>query len=136
MTLEEELLNDSPIFGTELEFELNSVNDAIGEELYIYFTETMTEGDEVSIRITYNTLADGQAFSWLTASQTAGGSYPYLFTQCEDIDCRAVAPLQDTPSNRITYSARVIADSPLVSRMSANLTYEGTYDATRNQAQF
>jgi len=132
MTLEEELLNDSPIFGTELEFELNSVNDAIGEELYIYFTETMTEGDEVSIRITYNTLADGQAFSWLTASQTAGGSYPYLFTQCEDIDCRAVAPLQDTPSNRITYSARVIADSPLVSRMSANLTYEGTYDATRN----
>lgn len=69
-------------------------------------------------------------------SQTAGGLYPYLFTQCEDIDCRAVAPLQDTPSNRVTYSARVIADSPLVSKMSANETFTGVYDETRNQAKF
>jgi leukotriene-A4 hydrolase len=46
--------------------------------------------------------------SWLKPSQTSGGVLPYIYTQCEDINCRSVAPLMDTPSNRITYSARVI----------------------------
>jgi len=45
----------------------------------------------------------------LTAEQTAGKKMPYMFTQCEDINCRSVAPLQDTPSNRITYSAKLYA---------------------------
>lgn len=63
----------------------------------------------VEVTIYYNTMPEGQAFSWLSASQTAGKVMPYMFTQCEDINCRSVAPLQDTPSNRITYSARVYA---------------------------
>ena len=45
-----------------------------------------------------------------------------MFTQCEDINCRSVAPLQDTPSNRITYSAEIIAKSEFVVKMSANET--------------
>lgn len=53
-------------------------------------------------------------------SQTAGGVLPYVYTQCEDINCRTVAPLQDTPSNRVTYSARVITSNDLVAKMSAN----------------
>lgn len=72
----------------------------------------------------------------MTASQTAGKSYPYLFTQCEDINCRSVAPLMDTPSNRITYSARVIVEAPLVAQMSANLTYSGMYSPTQIQYCF
>jgi len=48
-----------------------------------------------------------------------------MYTQCEDINCRTVAPLQDTPSNRVTYSARVVTNNTLVPKMSANET--GTF---------
>jgi hypothetical protein len=40
--------------------------------LTIYFDETQLAGEEVSVRITYATKKEGQAFSWLTASQTSG----------------------------------------------------------------
>ena len=49
-----------------------------------------------------------------------------MFTQCEDINCRSVAPLQDTPANRITYSANVTVASEFVVKMSANDT--GSFD--------
>ena len=74
------------------------------------------------IRISYETSATGHAFSWLSAEQTAGKILPYMFTQCEDINCRSVAPLQDTPSNRITYSANITAPAEFVVKMSANET--------------
>jgi leukotriene-A4 hydrolase len=43
----------------------------------------------------------------------------YLFTQCEPIHCRSVAPLQDTPSIKGTYSAKVTVADPYVVKMSA-----------------
>lgn len=55
-------------------------------------------------------------------SQTAGGKLPYMYTQCEDINCRTVLPVQDTPANRVTYSARVVTNNELVPKMSANET--------------
>jgi len=97
---------------------------------------TVFKGSSLSIKITYKTSKDGQAFSWLTASQTAGLEEPYVFTQCEDINCRTVAPVQDTPSNRITYSARVITTNTTVAKMSANETSVSMYNATHNQACF
>jgi len=45
-----------------------------------------------------------------------------MFTQCEDINCRSVLPLQDTPSNRITYSAYIWTLSDFEVGMSANKT--------------
>jgi len=47
---------------------------------------------------------------------------PYMFTQCEDINCRSVAPLQDTPAIKITYTAYVRVESQFVVKMSANDT--------------
>lgn len=57
-----------------------------------------------------------------------------MFTQCEDINCRSVAPLQDTPSNRITYSAKMNVLSEYVVKMSANETQavEVVGDGTSN----
>lgn len=49
-----------------------------------------------------------------------------MYTQCEDINCRTVAPLQDTPANRVTYSARVVTNATLSPKMSANET--GSHD--------
>jgi leukotriene-A4 hydrolase len=77
-----------------------------------------------------------QAMSWLKPGQTAGKVLPYVYTQCEDINCRSVAPLMDTPSNRITYSARVIHSNLLVAKMSANDTSVRAYNGTHNESRF
>ena len=57
-----------------------------------------------------------------------------MFTQCEDINCRSVAPLQDTPANRITYSANVTVDTGFVVKMSANDT--GSWDLPDGKTMF
>ena len=93
----------------DLAYEILEGNPDIGEVLQVNLGQTYKAGAEVVITVNYNTQKDGQAFSWLTAEQTAGKKMPYMFTQCEDINCRSVAPLQDTPSNRITYSAKIYA---------------------------
>ena len=51
-----------------------------------------------------------------------------MYTQCEDINCRSVLPVQDTPANRITYSASVVAQNEFVVKMSANETGVFPYD--------
>ena len=38
------------------------------------------------------------------------------------INCRSVAPLQDTPSNKLTYSAQITVPKEFVVTMSANMT--------------
>lgn len=60
--------------------------------------------------------------NWLTKEQTATKELKYLFTQCEPIECRSIAPLQDTPSIKSTYSADVTVKQPYVVKMSANET--------------
>lgn len=45
-----------------------------------------------------------------------------MFTQCEPIHCRSVAPLQDSPSIKSTYTAHVTVKDPYVVKMSANET--------------
>lgn len=79
-------------------------------------------GDTISVVVKYTTSPSGQAFSWLTPAQTAGKTLSYMFTQCEDINCRSVAPLQDTPANRITYSADIYVDKAYNVKLSANET--------------
>jgi len=59
-----------------------------------------------------------------------------MFTQCEDINCRSVAPLQDTPSNRITYSASITAREDFVVKMSANETGVSSQSPGYNTATF
>mmetsp|Transcript_18465 Transcript_18465/g.25526 ORF Transcript_18465/g.25526 Transcript_18465/m.25526 type:complete len:195 (-) Transcript_18465:1046-1630(-) len=76
------------------------------------------------------------AMSWLTAAQTAGKTLPYLFSQCESINCRSVAPMQDTPGVKTTYSARVLAKSEFTVKMSANQTYIGEYNSTHTETRF
>jgi leukotriene-A4 hydrolase len=60
--------------------------------------------------------------NWLTKEQTATKELQYLFTQCEPIECRSIAPFQDTPSIKSTYSADVTVQSPYIVKMSANET--------------
>jgi leukotriene-A4 hydrolase len=85
--------------------------------------EAANEGDEFKVIVAYSTNENSMAINWLTPSQTAGKKLPYLFTQCESIACRSVAPMQDTPAVKVTYDATVTVDSQFVVKMSANETY-------------
>ena len=58
--------------------------------------------------------------NWLTKEQTATKLLQYLFTQCEPIECRSIAPFQDTPSIKSTYSANITVPDPYVVKMSAH----------------
>ena len=73
--------------------------------------------------------------NWLTKDQTATKVLQYLFTQCEPIECRSVAPLQDTPSIKSTYSANVTVANPYIVKMSAH-EYTPTVNATDNTTTF
>lgn len=89
-----------------------------------------------SVRVNYKTKPTAMALSWMTPSQTAGKKLPYLFSQCESINCRSVAPLQDTPAAKVTYSARIVAKNDFVVKMSANETAVQAVNATHNESLF
>ena len=130
------VFNASDTNRTPFNFTIAQPNPLIGSVLQVQLQREVREGEWVHIGIDYTTSPTGHAFSWLTAAQTAGGKLPYMFTQCEDINCRSVAPLQDTPSNRITYSANITAPKEFVVKMSANETAVYSVDENNNVAYF
>lgn len=76
------------------------------------------------------------ALSWMTKEQTAGKKLPYMFSQCESVNCRSIAPLQDTPSVKATYSSRVVAPKEFTVKMSANETSVRSISETHNESRF
>lgn len=92
-------------------------------------TDLISSGS-AEVSIYYETNANQTATSWVTKAQTACHTMEYLYTQCEDIGCRSVAPMQDTPSNRITYDANVIVPMEFDARMSGNRTGEYYFNDT------
>jgi leukotriene-A4 hydrolase len=99
-------------------------NQNLGNALEVELPESLSvkEGDEFNMIVYYNTNEKTLAINWLSPSQTAGKKLPYLFTQCESIACRTVAPMMDTPAIKITYSANVTVESDFVAKLSANST--------------
>ena len=72
------------------------------------------------IRIDYETSPTAEGLQWLSPEQTAGKKHPYLFSQGQAINARTMAPVQDTPAVRITYSATLRTPPELVALMSAD----------------
>ena len=65
------------------------------------------------LRIAYRAAPDAAALQWLSPEQTAGGEYPYLFSQGQAILNRTWIPTQDSPGIRQTWEARIPAPEPL-----------------------
>lgn len=89
--------------------------EIFGQSLHIPITSSTKK-----IIIEYQTSPDAEAVQWLTAQQTAGKKYPFLFTQSEAILARSWIPCQDSPGIRFTYSADVTVPRDLLALMSAS----------------
>lgn len=87
--------------------------------------------DTKFINIYYQTTERSDALDWLDPKLTSSKTKPFLYTQGQAILTRTWIPLQDSPSNRITYSADVKVPTDLLAVMSAkNPTHknkEGKY---------
>lgn len=111
--------------GRNLQFRIENNpfgDESIGDQLRVFLRRTPELFRPFKISIRYKTTPTATALNWLTKEQTSSKTQPYLFSQCESIHCRTVAPLQDTPAIKSTYSANVTVPSDITVFMSANMT--------------
>lgn len=97
-------------------FALGEADPVLGAKLTIAMGSV--EADRVVI--TYETSPDAEGLQWLSPEQTAGKTQPYLFSQAQALNARTMAPVQDTPAVRMTYSAKLRVPEGIVPLMSAS----------------
>ena len=97
------------------DFELGDSDEILGRPLKVKI-----KPDTKYINIYYSTTDKTQALDWLDPALTSGKKHPFMYTQGQAILTRSWIPLQDSPTNRITYSADVQVPSELMAVMSAD----------------
>lgn len=95
-------------------FLLGPDDPALGSKLEI----TLPEG-ATAVKIAYRTSPAAEALQWVAPEQTAGKKRPFMYSQNQSINARSMAPVQDTPAVRMTYSAIVRTPTDLRAVMSA-----------------
>jgi aminopeptidase N len=82
------------------------------------------------INIYYKTTESTEALDWLSPELTTGKKFPFMYSQGEAILTRSWIPLQDSPANRLTYSATVHVPEGMLPVMSAQNPQETNSDNT------
>ncbi|KAG6829894.1 hypothetical protein H0H92_003027 [Tricholoma furcatifolium] len=98
----------------QLQFDIKEKHKVMGSALHITLPSDLKAGHYIDVTVKYKTTKACTALQWLDKAQTQGKRFPFLFSQCQPIYARAVAPLQDSPSVKITYSARVTSVFPVL----------------------
>lgn len=99
---------------TSAKYTLGTEDAMLGSKFSIEIGDTATK-----VRIAYRTSPEAEGLQWLSPEQTAGKKHPYLFSQAQALNARTMAPLQDTPAVRITYTATLRTPPELLALMSA-----------------
>ena len=98
--------------GNALAYEVGETDEVKGEPLTIALGDR-TGPARQQIVIAYASGPEANALQWLAPEQTAGGQYPYVFSQGQAILNRTWIPTQDSPGIRQTWEARIVAPAPL-----------------------
>ena len=107
-----------------LSYEIDSENqfkDSLGTPLIISL-ENVEKNDEneykklsqskiLFLLIKFITTETCTGIQFLTKEQTYTKKYPFMFTQCEAIQCRTLFPVQDSPSVKSTYKVKTSVES-------------------------
>ncbi|HXI88092.1 MAG TPA: M1 family metallopeptidase, partial [Parvularculaceae bacterium] len=99
---------------TMANYTLGPADPRKGSKLEIDIPEVATK-----VRIAYETSPEAGGLQWLDPAQTADKKTPFVYSQNEEIQARTMAPLQDTPAVRMTYTATIHTPPGLVAVMSA-----------------
>ncbi|MCC5929746.1 MAG: M1 family metallopeptidase [Cyclobacteriaceae bacterium] len=98
----------------EAVYRFGEEDDILGRSLEIEIEE-----HSGFVEVHYHTNQDAAALQWLAPEQTHGKNMPFLFTQSQAILARTWIPLQDSPSVRFTYDARIVVPGGMLALMSA-----------------
>ncbi|APE28040.1 M1 family metallopeptidase [Aurantiacibacter gangjinensis] len=98
--------------GNDLDYTIGEADPDKGEPITVQLGELTGPGLQ-QVVITYASGPDAPALQWLDPEQTAGGEYPYVFSQGQAILNRSWIPTQDSPGIRQTWEARITAPKPL-----------------------
>ena len=90
------------------------IDSILGQPLLVSVDKKTTK-----VNIYYQTSENSEALGWLDSNLTSSKSKPFLFTQGQAILTRTWIPTQDSPSNRISYNAKVKVPKDLMAVMSA-----------------
>jgi aminopeptidase N len=104
----------------------------LGQPLLVNIT-----GETKYVNIYYETTEKTEAIDWLDPELTEGKKLPFMYTQGQAILTRTWIPIQDSPANRLTYSAEVSVPSEMMAVMSAEnptkLAADGKYSFQMDQ---
>ncbi|KAJ6569389.1 peptidase family M1-domain-containing protein [Mycena capillaripes] len=100
--------------GSAVSYDLKPKHEVMGSALHVSLPKGLQSGSSIDVTVFYKTTKDCTALQWLEKEQTQGKQFPYLFSQCQPIHARALAPVQDSPSVKITYSAKVVSVLPVL----------------------
>jgi aminopeptidase N len=104
-------------------FDLAPDDPVLGSKLTVQLPERAQR-----VRVSYATSPGAEGLQWLTPEQTAEQLHPFMYSQGQAINTRSMAPLQDTPAVRVTYSATIRTPKEVVAVMSAEQDPDGARD--------
>jgi leukotriene-A4 hydrolase len=103
---------------TPAKFQVGARDRILGSPLRI---ELPASGaDTLTVRVAYRTQPPASGLQWVEPRQTAGREHPFLYSQSQAIHARSWIPLQDSPSVRFTYTAKIQVPPKMTAVMSAS----------------